>query len=576
MALRIGAGWQQWMENPLRFRWMLWVWLGAIACLVVLWGIGEIGLIDETEPLFVEAARQMERTGDWITPYFNGETRFDKPPLIYWLMVLSFKIFGIHEAAARLPSVLSTGAWVGSCAVMLGRYGAPLQATMSPKPWFRQQATWLGATILLLNLNTFFWGRTGYADMLFSVCLGGAFFAFFAFYVEGKTPQGKSSPWLWGFYICLSLAILTKGPAALVLVGVVLGSFTLYLGNWRRVLSELRWIQGLLLVAMLSVPWFIAVIWMHGSNFINNFFGYHNLERFTQVVSEHEGPWYFHLLVILVAFFPWSLYLPAAIARLNLLQRQSWQNCPRAEQLGLYAFFWLAAIVLFFSVSVTKYFSYTLPTMPAAAILVALLWAEGLTEPAPRWSGSRWLNVAMMGMLGWALLNCPAWLGNDPWMPKLGERIAAAQLPTIGLWLWGVAAVLGVIAVLMRSHLLILINLIAFILFIALVLHPAIAIVDAERQLPLREMATAAVELRQPNEAIAMLGFRKPSLVFYTQQPVDYLETQAQLQSYQAEHRNQKYLLISTPKLMQKAGLTVEPVQVLKESGVYQLVRQGM
>ncbi len=82
------------------------LWLCAIAWVGFLWNLGNIGLVDETEPLFAEAARQMTVTGDWITPYFNGETRFDKPPLIYWLMAVAYRAIGVNEWAVRLPSAL--------------------------------------------------------------------------------------------------------------------------------------------------------------------------------------------------------------------------------------------------------------------------------------------------------------------------------------------------------------------------------------------------------------------------------------------------------------------------------------
>src|SRR6476469_9463474 len=82
------------------------LWLCAIAWVGFLWNLGNIGLVDETEPLFAEAARQMTVTGDWITPYFNGATRFDKPPLIYWLMALAYRTLGVNEWAVRLPSAL--------------------------------------------------------------------------------------------------------------------------------------------------------------------------------------------------------------------------------------------------------------------------------------------------------------------------------------------------------------------------------------------------------------------------------------------------------------------------------------
>ncbi|HAO11731.1 MAG TPA: glycosyltransferase, partial [Planktothrix sp. UBA8407] len=80
------------------------LWLCAIASLAFLWNLGNIGLVDETEPLFAEAARQMTVTGDFITPYFNGATRFDKPPLVYWLMAVAYRAIGVNEWAVRLPS----------------------------------------------------------------------------------------------------------------------------------------------------------------------------------------------------------------------------------------------------------------------------------------------------------------------------------------------------------------------------------------------------------------------------------------------------------------------------------------
>ncbi|MFP4575239.1 MAG: ArnT family glycosyltransferase, partial [Coleofasciculus sp.] len=81
--------------------------LAAICWVAFLWHLGSTGLVDETEPLFAEAARQMTVTGDWITPYFNGETRFDKPPLVYWLMAIGYHLIGVNEWAVRLPSAMS-------------------------------------------------------------------------------------------------------------------------------------------------------------------------------------------------------------------------------------------------------------------------------------------------------------------------------------------------------------------------------------------------------------------------------------------------------------------------------------
>lgn len=83
------------------------IWVTVVGAIAFLWNLGTINLIDETEPLFAEASRQMILRGDWITPYFNEQTRFDKPPLIYWLQALAYLLIGVNEWAVRLPSALA-------------------------------------------------------------------------------------------------------------------------------------------------------------------------------------------------------------------------------------------------------------------------------------------------------------------------------------------------------------------------------------------------------------------------------------------------------------------------------------
>ena len=82
-------------------------WLLFLSTIAFLWNLGATNLVDETEPLFAEASRQMTISGDWITPYFNEQTRFDKPPLIYWTQAIAYLSIGVNEWAVRLPSALS-------------------------------------------------------------------------------------------------------------------------------------------------------------------------------------------------------------------------------------------------------------------------------------------------------------------------------------------------------------------------------------------------------------------------------------------------------------------------------------
>lgn len=572
-------------SQSLRTQWILSLgWIGVIALVTLFWGIGDIGLIDETEPLFVEASRQMLVTGDWITPYFDGETRFDKPPLIYWLMVLCFKTFGVSEWAARVPSALAALGTVLLCFYVLTQHSPGLkpEATSTElQPSRSSLAAWLGSTMLMLNLNTYFWGRTGYADMLLTACMGGSLLAFFMGYAQVDTPKIQRR-WYSTFYVLTALAVLTKGPIAIILPAAIIGGFALYLGNLGKVIREMQPLRGIIIILVLALPWYILVTLANGEAFIDSFFGYHNITRFSSVVNQHSGPWYFHFGVILAGFLPWSAYLPVALYQTQPWQRTMWKGRSRAQQLGLYATIWFVVILGFFTVSVTKYFSYTLPLMPAAAILVSLLWTDDILERSTRapgrWDLSRWFNVALMAGLSWALFSCAPWLTHDPWMPTLGEKFAAAQIPLYGGLLWAVAAGVAVLCILWRSNGLWLVNAIAFLLFISIVLHPAVAIVDQARQLPLREMAKAAVAAQKPQQAhtqqpIVMIGFRKPSLVYYTQQHVEYLEKPRELAAYLEHAAHKDPLVITTPKLIADTALTPQQYQTLGKSGVYVLVQ---
>lgn len=588
-----------WKQHP-ALAWIVSLgWVLVIGWLAFFWNLGEIGLIDETEPLFVEAARQMTVTGDWITPFFNEEPRFDKPPLIYWLMAIAFKTFGVNEFAARLPSAIAGLCLAGFCFYALRRFGLPINSesgettnaesappTHPALQWQLWLSAWLGTAMVALHPYTFFFGRTGYSDMLLNACMGGAMLAFFMGYAqpERRTVQTR---WYLACYLLIAGAILTKGPVGIVIPGFVIGAFLLYVGKFREVLREMRWRRGLLLVLALSVPWFILVTLANGQDYIDSFFGYHNVERFTSVVNKHSGPWYFHILVIFLGFVPWSVFLPAAIARVKIWRRQDWQNQPRFTHLGVFALLWLAIILGFFTIAATKYFSYVLPTMPAAAILVALWWTEQTTKVAVlkqralslRWSGIA--SLVLFALMAGLAMYSPQWLSDDPTMPNLGLRIEQANIPQLASAIWAESAIAGLILLLTRrGHWLWGINLIGYVAFLMVVIMPVAEIVDAERQLPLRELAQTVVQVERPNENLVMVvrGFHKPSLVFYTQRPVTFLKNPTKAMPYLQENvfgRSQptSVLVLASDKALNESGLQPTQYEQIREAGIYQLVR---
>jgi len=615
-------------ERHLAIAWVLSIlWLLLIGWLAFFWNLGSIGLIDETEPLFAEASRQMTVTGDWITPFFNGATRFDKPPLIYWGQAIAYQTFGVNEFAVRLPSALAGLVLTGFCFYTLRHFGrltggwglgsgkqrhgdtqkftdtqghgnnkTPVSGSAStsqspildtpPLQWQLWLVASLGAAMVALNPLTLFFGRTGYSDMLLSVSFGGSLLAFFLGYAqpERRTVQAR---WYLVFYVLIALAVLTKGPVGAVLPGLIIGSFLLYVAKAKEVLREMHLVRGALIILALSLPWFILVTLRNGEDYIDSFFGYHNFERFTSVVNQHQGPLYFHVLVVLLGFAPWSIGLPAAIARIKVFQRKNWQQSPRSSHLGLFALFWFLIVLCFFTVAATKYFSYTLPLMPAAAILVALWWSDQIVQGQifnqvhSRLKLTSLVNIVLFLALAGACWYSPHWLGDDRSMPNLGLRISQAGLSEIAAVIWGVSAIAGTVLLLRRqTHWLWGVNFLGFVAFLMFVIMPASAIVDSERQLPLRQIAQSVVQVKATSEEVIMTAsevFEKPSLVFYTQQPVTFLQRPKKvvrhIQKGNKQSSSESVLLIATRKSLEETGLEPNQYQEIRQAGIYQLVR---
>ncbi|NEO87948.1 MAG: glycosyltransferase family 39 protein [Spirulina sp. SIO3F2] len=574
----------------------------TVICGLAFWlFLGSIGLVDETEPLFAEASRQMTVTGDWVTPYFNGVTRFDKPPLVYWLTAIAYLAGGVNEWTARAASALSATAITVGVFLTLQKFGFASPISAQPETQISPRTTrqrWLsaglGAAALALNIQMIVWARTGVSDMLLCACLCGALLCFFWGYVQSEgqpIPQIWPNRWYLGFYVLLALAVLTKGPVGIVLPGLVIIAFSLYLGRLRRLWQEAKVWTGLGIFAVLTVPWYVLVIQANGQAYIDSFFGYHNVERFTEVVNGHAAPWYFYFLVILVGFAPWSVSLPLALARLRPWRWRRWQDQPRSAHLGLFALVWFLVIFGFFTVAVTKLPSYTIPLLPAAAILVALLWSHELTQTAnliPRQRCRHAIallitaiaTLVLLTLMAIAIFIVPNLLGPDDAAPMMKAALDQSWLTEIGAVIWGLGAVAIALLLLRRAtwRWIALSNLIMMVLFVSFTLTPAFFLLDAQRQLPLRTIARLIPEARQPAEEVIMVGFQKPSVVFYSRDRVQYYFDQGDSSgdiSQQPEklQSQPRLLVIGHPKLIQDWQLDPPDYEILAQQAPYLLMR---
>lgn len=603
--------WHTFEKNP-TFTWGFSViWLVLINFIAFIWNLGATGLIDETEPLFAEASRQMTVTGNWITPYFNGETRFDKPPLVYWLMAMGYKLIGVNEWAVRFPSALAAIALTVLSFFVLRKFGfatpASAQDDNLSTPRIQRQlwiSAWIGSALVALNLQTLLWSHQGVSDMLLSGCMGTALLCFFWGYATPKNPESSfdefnlftpiSNRWYLGFYLLSGLAVLTKGPVGLVLPGLIILAFLFYIGNWREVLlKEMGIVWGTFIFLAMTIPWYILVILENGQAYIDSFFGYHNFERFTSVVNGHSAPWYFYFLIVLGLFAPWSMYLPLSIIRLKCWQRQYWQQQPRQGQFSLFALFWFLVIFIFFTVAVTKLPSYTLPLIPAAAYLVTLTWSQEFSRDVPKnrlkqnkgLSLSIAFNLIFLIALTVGSLALPNLIGTDSAMESLSLLLRQSHIPLVSSGVWLITAVFTLFFWLKRRQWrwIIVTNIIGFLAFIIFFVQPINLMVDQVRQLPLRQIAQVITEVKQPKEKIIMIGFKKPTITFYSQENVGYFwsiysdENDAAKQFLKAIPDTRDYpntiLLLGEPSQIDELKLKSSDYQIMAEKSPYRLIR---
>ena len=376
----------------------------ALCALLFFLGLGTLGLTDRDEGSNAEAAREMVASGDWITPTLNGAPRFAKPILIYWLISGSYLAFGLSEFSARLPSAL-----FGTLLVLM-QYAF---ATRMFGPTVGLRA----ALMLLLNIEVLALGRMVLTDMVL------VFFttlSIFCFFLAASPPagRGRSKRWYWGFYIGMALATLTKGPVGVLVPLLAVIPYLLLTGRWREVARECRLLPGTAVFLLIAAPWYAAIVLLHGAGYAESARG-DTLTRFFSVIGGHGGTILFYIPILLLGFFPWSGFLPAALVQALRDSRTTHPSPLEGEgegggvsseetiqrHLQILCAVWVLGVFIFFTLSSTRLPHYIAPLFPAAALLVAASWDRSLSAQGGRAGAvSFWLTLGVGCVLGLAFV----------------------------------------------------------------------------------------------------------------------------------------------------------------------------
>ncbi len=484
--------------------------------IIFILGLGSTGLVDETPPLFAAAARAMSESGDWLTPKVNGIFRFDKPPLIYWLMGFFYSLpkneiwDGFGTLSARLPSAL------GSLFLML-MIGDTLFCW--PQKGDRQFLTPIVASLgFALSPLIIIWSRTAVSDALLTGTLGISLLLFWRRMASEGNDQCISA------WVFLGFGILTKGPVAFVLALLTITSFLFSQKNWKMLLRKINPRKGFLITILISVPWYILELIKEGKPFWDNFFGYHNFQRYTSVVNNHAEPFWFFLYIMILASLPFTPFLCHGIFKaFKDFLKITKESCNITDTLYTYSLCWLTSVLIFFSLSATKLPSYWLPAIPAAAILISNSFIN-LKNSMKSYLYLWIFNIFILFGVSMAFFFSNSWLSliNDPEMPNLASELISSGIIFKAKLFSSSFTFLAIVLFSLRSRNILLYLQILLLIGQSYLMSPIRKLADTSRQLPLRNISKLILDIREGRETLAMIGIRKPSLHYYSRQIVFY------------------------------------------------------
>lgn len=330
-------------------------------------GLGGSSIWDANEAFYVETPREMLERGDYIFPTFNYEPRLNKPVLSYWIVGALYSVFGVSVTVERV-AIAFGGVILIATAFFLAAAACPYTTEDHPGVSRRDVAILAGlwaALGLAVDPRLVMFARRIFIDIYISMFMA-LTLLFFA--LAERFPERRRL-YLLLMYVSVGLGVLTKGPIAVALPGLVFAIYLVVHGELRRV-REMMIPTGIILVLAIVVPWYSALYARDGWTYIVSFFIGENFGRYTSGVGADQarGP-EFYLPVLFSDSFPWSLFLFAAAAVWMVERRTPHTRSDPSFRIRTLLWLWILTIVVFFSFSRSKQDLYIFPIVPAVAAL---------------------------------------------------------------------------------------------------------------------------------------------------------------------------------------------------------------
>ncbi|MBI4278548.1 MAG: glycosyltransferase family 39 protein [Armatimonadetes bacterium] len=492
-------------------RWLAAILLGAF--LLFTFRLGDGSLWDQDEAKYTQVAREMVLNGDPLTLRYNGVPWFVHPPLYFWLVAATARLFGFTEFVARIWSAVFgvAGVWA---TYLLGRdlYG--------PRTGL------LAAVILATALQYFIQSRLAVFDV---VLVAFMLLAARAFWIAYRTDGRRALP----FFAWAGLATLAKGPIGLLLPGMVALVFLALRRDLKR-LREVPWHLGIPLYAVIGLGWYVVEALRHGGAFVGTAIGYYTFTRFLGAVEGQSGSVWYYVPVLLLGTFPWTAFAPGMIAyhwrqigagrsrRLAVSAGPEAASCAPASDAdaSLFLLLWCALTFLFYTAAGTKLPNYVLPIYPLLAVGLGAMWDAALGEGDPAARRAAGWGVALMAaaavMAGAGIVFFLR--GRYPAeMPAI-----AGQLRLIGLiQAVGTAAAAGAFLA-RRDRLAFAAIPVAMVVTLAVVLVSVLPVVEAHK--PMKTFAATVRARLGPDEHLAVLMEERASLRYYVERRVEWFD----------------------------------------------------
>jgi 4-amino-4-deoxy-L-arabinose transferase-like glycosyltransferase len=459
----------------------------------VLW-LGRNSIWDANEAFYVDTPRQMIRSGDYITPMFNGVPRVNKPVLSYWVVAGLYHLLGTSVTAERLGIAIGIFGIVAA-AFLLGRA-------------VRSTATGvLAALIVATAPQVVMWGRRIFIDVHITMWMS---LTLACFVLAERYPE-RRRVCLVLMYVAMGLGVLTKGPIAIVFPALTGAIWFTVERRWRDV-SRLLLLPGMVIVLAIVVPWYAALEMRHGWGPVTGFFVGENLDRFTTSMQPDDRPFWFYLPVLFGDLFPWA---PLLLIPLVSAWRKSGADANDAHApIRRLLWLWVIVIVVTFSFSKTKQDLYIFPVTAAAAALMA----DGLVATG---FGAKHVGFRILLVVA-AVLSVAAGVVIGVYFAPAGYyALRGAGLMSAVLAVGGIATVGLVVGARHRAAMATL-----AITFVSVnYVFAAATLPSIERLKPVVPLADAFLSRASPTAQLAAYQFMLPSLVYYADRPVRVLES---------------------------------------------------